>query len=490
MVWHRWLKLAAAVALAGPLLSPWQAEASQAAPAATGQQVHSALQALRPAVQVAGRSYPAEALADLMRRHNVPAVSIAVIRDGRLTWSGAFGTADPERRRAATPDTLFQAASISKPVAATAALRLVELGKLELDKPVNAALRSWRVPDADVAPGNAVTLRHLLTHTAGLTAQGFGGYAPGTALPTVTQVLDGTAPANSEAVRLTRVPGAEWRYSGGGFTVAQLLLTDVSGQAFPELMDTLVLRPAGMKDSTFVQPPTGERASRAAVAHLGNGKPVPGRHHLYPEMAAAGLWTTPADLARWAGALVSAYRGKEGGLLSPAMARQMLTPGKGDWGLGLGVRREGETVRFSHSGANEGFRSLMMVDPERGDGFVLMTNGDGGGKMFGPLVQAFGGLFGWQEAKPRILVPAAITPEERSAILGRYEGGPIVVEVALQGDRLIATQDGSETFELIPRGKDVFVSPDIGLRIEFVRDGKTGRVTELRSSGATLKRTN
>jgi CubicO group peptidase (beta-lactamase class C family) len=393
-------------------------------------------------------------------------------------------------RRAATTDTLFQAASISKPIAASAALKLVEQGQLSLDAPVNTGLKSWRIPDSAGAKGDAVTLRHLLTHTAGLTVHGFGGYRPGTAIPSVRQVLDGTAPANSGAVRLTAAPGSEWRYSGGGFTVLQLMLTDATGKSFADLMTGLVLRPAGMTRSSFVQPIPATAAMKAAVAHLGNGKPISGRYHLYPEMAAAGLWTTPSDLARWAGALGDAYNGKKGGLLSPVMTRQMLTPGKGDWGLGLGLRREGTTVRFSHSGANEGFRSLMIVDPVRGDGIVLMANSDSGGKLFGPLIQAVGGMFGWPEGQARVLVPAAISDQERASILGRYEGGPIVVEVALQGDRLMATQDGSETFELIPRGKDVFVAPDIGLRIDFVRDEKTGQIIELRSSGATLKRTN
>jgi CubicO group peptidase (beta-lactamase class C family) len=438
---------------------------------------------------VQGRTYKPESIAELMRRHQVPAVSIAVLRGNRIAWSGAFGVADPVAKRAATTDTLFQAASISKPIAASAALKLVEQGRLSLDAPVNAGLKSWRIPDSAAAKGDAVTLRHLLTHTAGLTVHGFGGYRPGTTLPSIRQVLEGAAPANSDAVRLTAVPGSEWRYSGGGFTVLQLMLTDATGQSFADMMTGLVLRPAGMARSSFVQPLRATAAMKVAVAHQGNGKPVPGRFHLYPEMAAAGLWTTPSDLARWAGELGAAYNGEKGRLLSPAMARQMLTPDKGNWGLGLGVRREGEIVRFSHSGANEGFRSLMIVDPVQGDGLVLMANSDSGGKLFGPLIQAVGGLFGWPEAQARVLVPAAISDEERASILGRYEGGPIVVEVALQGDRLLATQDGSETFELIPRGKDVFVAPDIGLRIEFVRDDKTNRVTQLKSSGATLKRT-
>lgn len=482
------IRLIVALALASAHSTSLQA-AAVVSDSRTGLQVERALTDLRPSVQVQGRTYQSETIMELMRRHQVPAVSIAVLRNNRIVWSGAFGVADPVTRRPVTTSTLFQAASISKPIAASAALKLVEQGRLDLDAPVNARLKSWRIADSGAAKGNAVTLRHLLTHTAGLTAHGFGGYRPGTALPTISQVLDGATPANSEAVRLTSAPGSEWRYSGGGYTVLQLLLTDATGKSFPDLLTSLVLRPAGMAHSTFVQPLPSALAMRAAVAHQGDGKPVAGRYHLYPEMAAAGLWTTPSDLARWAGALGAAYNGKKGELLSPVMAQQMLTPGKGDWGLGLGVRREGETIRFSHSGANEGFRSLMIVDPVRGDGLVLMANSDSGGKLFGPLVQAIGSLFAWPEAQARVLVPAAISDQERASILGRYKGGPIVVEVALKDGRLMATQDSSETFELIPRGKDVFVAPEIGLRIEFVRDEKTGGVTELKSGGATLKRT-
>jgi CubicO group peptidase (beta-lactamase class C family) len=457
-------RLVAALALAGSAFTSLQAATAAKPDSSTKLQVQRALSELRPSVQVQGRTYKPENITELMRRHQVPGISIAVLRGNRIAWSGAFGVADPVNRRAATTDTLFQAASISKPVAASAALKLIEQGQLSLDAPVNTRLKSWRIPDSAAAKGDTVTLRHLLTHTAGLTVHGFGGYRPGTTIPSVGQVLDGTPPANSGAVRLTTAPGSEWRYSGGGFTVLQLMLTDATGRSFADLMTDLVLRPAGMTRSSFVQPLPATVAMRAAVAHLGNGKPVPGRHHLYPETAAAGLWTTPSDLARWAGELGAAYNGEEGRLLSPAMARQMLTPDKGDWGLGLSVRREGDNVRFSHSGANEGFRSLMIVDPVRGDGLVLMANSDSGGKLFGPLIQAVGGLFGWPEAQARVLIPAAISNQERASILGRYEGGPIVVEVALQGDRLMATQDGSETFELIPRGKDVFVAPDIGLR--------------------------
>lgn len=451
-------------------------------------QIEQALGALQPAVQIAGREYAPTTLQALMEREKVPAVSIAVIRGNRIAWTGAFGVADTTSRRPVTPETLFQAASISKPVAATGALRMVEQGRLQLDRPVNEQLRSWRIPESTAAAGEPVTLRRLLTHTAGLTVHGFGGYAGGTRVPTLRQVLDGSAPANSDPVRIDLRPGSRWRYSGGGFTVAQQLMTDVSRTPFPQLMARLVLRPAGMSRSVYAQPlPTG-RARDAALAHRGDGSAVPGGFHVYPEQAAAGLWTTPSDLARWALALTASFNGREGGLLRPATATAMLTPGMGDFGLGLPVQGEGEWLRFSHSGSNEGYRALLMVHPRRGDGIVVMTNGDNGGKLFGPLNMALGRIMGWPNSTPRVLTPITLSAEDRAALLGRYQGGPISVEIALQGDRLIATQAGSGSFELVPIRPNVYAAPEIGMRIEAVRDAATGRVTALSAGGTTLPR--
>lgn len=193
--------------------------------------------------------------------------------------------------------TLFQAGSISKPVAALAALRLVEQGKLSLDEDVNAKLVSWKVPGNEFTKEQKVTLRRLLTHSAGLTVHGFPGYAAGAQVPTLVQVLNGEKPANTPAIRVDTVPGRLWRYSGGGYTIMQQLLIDVTQKSFPELMRQLVLEPAGMKHSTYEQPLPPARAGEAATAHDANGQPVKGQFHTYPEMAAAGLWTTPTDLA-------------------------------------------------------------------------------------------------------------------------------------------------------------------------------------------------
>ena len=457
-------------------------------PAAGEQGIETALSALKPGIQVAGRDYQPQSLADMMREQHVPAVSIAVVSGGRILWARAFGQADVAAGRPATTETLFQAASISKPVAATAALRLVEQGRLQLDRPVNEQLESWRLPDSEVAGGEPVTLRRLHSHNAGLTVSGFPGYAVDAPRPTLVQILDGTAPANSDPVRIDLKPGTSWRYSGGGFTVAQLLMMDVTDEGFPELMDRLVLGPLGMTRSSYRQPLPAESAAQAALAYGGDGTLVPGRYHIYPEMAAAGLWTTPTDLARWAIALSAAYNGTPGGVLRPETAAAMLTPGLGDRGLGVAVSGEGEWLRFSHGGSNEGYRAMLAAYPRRGEAVVVMTNGENGSAIIGPVMRAIGQMLGWPNSAPRIVTPAAISAEDRAAVIGRYGGGEFVVVVEQSGDRLVLTPGGGAPVELIAQGGDVFVAPENGMRFQFARDPASGQIVSVSAAGRTLPR--
>src|SRR5215204_2812751 len=292
------------------------------------------LSGLRPLVEVSGKSPVRWALAERMAHYNVPGISIAVVEGGRLSWARGVGLAQAGTTDSVTPTTLFQAASISKPVTATAMLRLVERGTLDLDADVNRYLTSWKVPDNKFTATEKVTLRRIVSHTAGLTVHGFPGYSPTGPMPTVVQVLDGKKPANTDAVRVDTTPGAISRYSGGGTTIMQQLLMDVTGRPFPALMQELVLGPAGMTNSTFEQPLPAARAGDASRAHDAKGKMVPGGWHVYPEMAPAGLWTTPTDLTNWAVAITAARAGKSTSLLSQSMVAQMLAPVKDGIGLG------------------------------------------------------------------------------------------------------------------------------------------------------------
>ena len=384
---------------------------------------------LIPLGAVHGAGAPPMSLIDRMARYKVPGVSVAVINNFEIEWARGYGVMEAGSDAPVTTETLFQAASISKPVAATAALRLVQEGRLSLDEDVNARLQSWQVPENERTRQEKVTLRRLVTHSAGLTVHGFRGYAKGEAVPITVQVLDGAAPANSAAIRADLVPGTKWRYSGGGYTVMQLMLADVTGQPFPALMRTLVLDPIGMTHSTYEQPLPPDRTGQAATGHRPGGQPVEGDWHTYPEMAAAGLWTTPSDLARFAIEVQHAKAGRSNKVLSAEMTRQMLTVQIGSYGLGPGVQGSGDSLSFSHGGANEGFRCFLYAYAETGQGVVIMTNSDNGGQVARELLGSIARTYGWPDFQ---------TDEGRkpiSAVLGdKIWGEGVEAAIALYHD--------------------------------------------------------
>lgn len=348
-----------------------------------------------------GGAQPAvRTLATRMTELGTPGVSIAFIENGRVSWARAYGVADTVERRPVTPETLFQAASMSKAVAAAGALRLVDQGRLDLDGDINARLKSWKVPDSPFTAERKVTLRELLSHTAGLTVSGFPGYVAGKPFPDTVQILNGTPPANTPAVRSWEAPGA-YAYSGGGFTVAQLAMVDTGGRPFPQLMETLVLRPAGMRRSTFVQPLPPGLLPKAASGHNAKSVVIPGGRNVYPEYAAAGLWTTPSDYGRFLIAVQNSQAGRRGALLSRAAAHAMLTPVDGNYGLGVGIGQWGGHPYFQHGGSNEGFQcnAMAFLDGSR-QGVVVMTNGAFGGLLAAEIIRALAIPYGWGEQDP------------------------------------------------------------------------------------------
>lgn len=311
---------------------------------------------------------------DQMRAHHIPGLSLAVVSKGAIVRAQGYGAAGSAGQAAVTPTTLFQAASISKFVSAVAALRLVEAGKLQLDTNVNRTLRGWQVPDNDFTVDSKVTLRGLLSNSSGLGVPSFPGYDVGAPLPTLKQVLDGTAPANTAPVRVEVAPRSQWRYSGGGFAVLQQLLTDVTGQPFERFMRDTVLAPFGMEHSTFEQTLPAAWAPTAAQGVM-DGKSLPGGHHRYPEMAAAGLWTTASDLARFAIGLQQGFAGRAGAPLSQAMSKEMMS--RQIRGEGLGVFVMGLTSAAPslwYGGRNKGFDSFLWFAPASEEGIVIMVN--------------------------------------------------------------------------------------------------------------------
>ncbi|SEJ38888.1 CubicO group peptidase, beta-lactamase class C family [Dyadobacter sp. SG02] len=418
-----------------------------------------------------------------MQKRRIPGLSLAIIQDGKILKAQSYGFIDKDGKVPVTTNTLFQAGSVSKSVAAMGALYLVETNKLSLDENVNVKLKSWKVPDNEFTNDKKVTLRGILSHTTGLTVHGFPGYAVGAKIPSVVQVLDGTAPANTPPVRVDFVPGSRWRYSGGGYTVMQQLMVDVTGAAFPEFMKSHVLSPLGMKNSTYQQPLPPELAKLTATGHYNNRSLVEGRWHIYPEMAAAGLWTTPSDLARFAISIQNAYAGKSGNVLSQSMTRQMLTDQKNRDGLGVFLQGDSTTLRFGHNGRDEGFDALLTASVDKGQGIVIMINANDNSHMMGRIVDFIADYYHW-EGFPVKTKPAAVAVNSKTlkAFEGRYElfNNRIVTFEAVD-QRLFTLEDGFVDEEFVPVADNTFTSTDRNVSVIFTADAN-GNVT-----GFTLK---
>ena len=342
-------------------------------------------------------------VAELLKKFDVPGVSIAVTKDFRIEWARGYGIADVETGAAVTPDTLFQAASISKPVAAMVSLRAVQDGRFGLDQDVNTILKSWKLPADDFMKGRPVTPRGLMSHTSG-TGDGFGfpGYPPDAPLPTLPQMLDGLQPSNRRAVRLERAPLTAYEYSGGGVMIQQLALTDAVGRPFESIAREWVLDPLGMTNSTYEQPLTAARAARAARAHDRAGARFPEARHVYPEQAAAGLWTTPTDLATFmievqaTLAVDPRVNAAAKGVLKRDTMLEMVTPvGVGPYAVGFAVEKEGEGWYFAHGGSNRGFRASVIAHRLKGYGLSIMTNGDRGSELIAELGRLIRQAYAW-----------------------------------------------------------------------------------------------
>ena len=413
-----------------------------------------------------------------MQKRGIPGLSLAIIQDGKILKAQSYGFIDKDGKVPVTTNTLFQAGSVSKSVAAMGALYLVEQNKLVLDEDVNVKLKSWKVPDNEFTNAKKVTLRGILSHTTGFTVHGFPGYTVGAEIPSLVQILEGTAPANTPPARVDFVPGSRWRYSGGGYTVMQQLMVDVTGAGFPEFMKSHVLSPLGMKNSTYQQPLPSDLAKLTATGHYGNRRSVEGRWHIYPEMAAAGLWTTPSDLARFAISIQHAYAGKSGSVLSQSMARQMLTDQKNRDGLGVFLQGDSTSLRFGHNGRDEGFDALLTASVDKGQGIVIMINANDNSHMMGRIVDFIADYYHW-DGFPVKNKLAAVDVDSKTLIAfeGRYElFNNRIVTLKADNQRLVTLEDGFVDEEFVPVAHNKFTSTDRNVSVIFNPDAY-GNVT-------------
>jgi CubicO group peptidase (beta-lactamase class C family) len=344
-------------------------------------------------------------LPQVMERFRVPGVSVAVIKDFKIDWAKGYGLADVESGMRVDADTMFQAASISKPVAAMAAVRAAQDGRFGLDQDINAILTSWKLPDSEFTRGHPVTPRALMSHTSGL-GDGFGfpGYHPSAPRPSLVEILNGSKPSNVGAVLMERPPFTAEKYSGGGVTLMQLAMVDALGRPYPEIMQSLVLGPIGMTNSAYEQPLSAAHDRHAARAHSGRGLAMDTKWHVYPELAAAGLWTTPTDLAKFAIEVQRTALGRSTRVLTRASVLEMLTPvGVGDYAVGFAITKKGEGWYFAHGGSNWGFQCSVIAHRVKGYGVAIMTNGDAGRPVINEIEARVAAAYGWDSLDKPVL---------------------------------------------------------------------------------------
>lgn len=424
---------------------------------------------LTPPIAARGRASVRRPLVQRMRELKVPGVSIAFVRNFQIEWAQGYGMADLAGEYPVTTETRFQAASISKCVAAVAALRLVERGALQLDEDVNAKLKSWKVPDNPLTLDERVTLRRLLSHAAGLSVSGFPGYPSGDSIPQLLNILDGGKPANNAAVRVECTPGMQYVYSGGGYEVLQQLLTDTTGDDFAEIVQADVFGRVHMKHSMFAQPLPSSYAADAATGYQGDGSPLPGRYYTYPELAAAGLWTTPSDIALLCIELMKARQGQTHRLLEPATAREMLSLQMKPSGLGFQLR-EGDAQWFLHTGTNAGFQSLLLFN-FAGNGVVIMTNSDSGMILIHEIVSTLALAYKWTDFYPEQRPIATLLPERLQSYAGVYAAGRAGnIRVEVRDDQLEIGSDTRPAVSFFPESEDVFFPETPGFKARFLRD--------------------
>jgi CubicO group peptidase (beta-lactamase class C family) len=396
----------------------------------------------------------------LMKLYDVPGFSVAVIDDYKIAWAKSYGVTEPGGKNPVTPRTLFQAGSISKPVAAAGMLALVQQGKLSLDEDVNVKLKSWKVPENDFTKTQKVTLRRLASHSAGLTVHGFPGYDVDEKVPTLVQIFNGEKPANTAAIRVDFVPGTDERYSGGGVTIEQQLMMDVSGKQFPALMKELMLDRVGMSDSSYEQPLPAARAAMTAGGAYGDGKPVHGKWHVYPEMAAAGLWTTPTDLAKFAIEIALSKQGKSNKVLTQKTTQEMLTLQSKSFGIGFGLnpKHPGE---FGHNGADEGFQALLVMNADTGQGVATMADSDYGILVADEYLRSVAKEYAWKYS------PGPRSAFTQLALLARLKG---LDAVLAKYDELKKSEDPkNRPEEQMGLGTNIFAPENLTMRSEYSR---------------------
>ncbi|MEO6612809.1 MAG: serine hydrolase domain-containing protein [Chitinophagaceae bacterium] len=390
-------------------------------------------------VKFAVKGQPLPTLQEQMAAFHVNGLSVAVINDYKVEWAKGYGWANLEEKKPMTPATLLEPGSISKSLNAIGVLKLVQDKKIDLQSDINRFLKSWQFPYDTVSHGKKITVANLLSHTAGLTVHGFPGYYYGDSIPTIVQILDGSRPANTAAVRSMFEPGLRHEYSGGGTMISQLIEMDITGKPYDQYIEETVFRPLGMNNSFFTQPPPVSKKELLATAYSGNGEPIKGNYPILVEQAAGGLWTTPSDLAKFVIEMQLSAQGKSNKILTKETTQLMLTPYIDEHAaLGVFIDKRNGTSYFQHTAGNQGFSGIYYGSLEEGKGFIAFINSDAGFAVLNQLMNSVATVYNWKgmasQVKPIVKETIELPITSANSYTGLYREQKGAMAVITQKD--------------------------------------------------------
>ncbi len=430
-----------------------------------------------------------QSISNQMQAYKLKGLSIAVIDNFEVVWAKAYGISESENNTAATTKTVFQAGSMSKTVNALALLKWAEDKGVDLDADVNSMLKSWQVPNKNNRADRVVTLRMLLSHTAGLSVHGFGGYRKPDNLPSVLQILKGEKPANSRPVIPTILPNIEILYSGGGTTLSQLILMENTGVSYEQYVRQNILTPLGLANAFYSVELDQYGQQEVAHAHVKNGKPIKNLYNFYPESAAAGLWTNPTDLATILIDLQESLRGHKAQVLSQSAAQEMITPPLSDGltALGIFAYKKGDETYLYHSGSTRGFLGEYIISSTTGQGLVVMINGEDS-RIIEEIKKSVAQAYQWPGFEPKEKADISFSDNDIQAYSGTYQFKKRQVTVRYEKEAFSISEKGKWSGELIPLSRTSFVvegiNPETTIEFETNEDGV---VTEIKATqGATI----
>ena len=441
--------------------------------------IESVEKGLLEAVSIKGLKTKTKTLQEQIQYFRVPGVSIAVIDNYEIAWAKGYGNKQLGMVDPVSPETLFQAGTLTMALTAAGVLKAVDSGLIDLDGDIDAYLENWSIRTQSDAGAGRITPLSLLMHTAGISDQTFAGYPEGQELPDLTAILNGEKPASTPLIWRRWPIGNEPRFSQAGYLILQKIIADTSGLDFVSFINTNILSPAEMGLSLIAAQLAEDIRFQAASGHLREGQPLEGKWKGHPELAVSGLWTTASDLARFALTLISDARGLTSTLLSPASARRMLTPQLYNQGIAFTVDDSGDNLNFHLRGSADGFRGFLVAYPATGRGAVILTNSDNGQYLIEEILRALAAAYEWPHFKQQEKTLLRLDPSAYDQYVGRYEVNPdYILTITHEDYYLIIQPTGQAPTRFYVENPTLFFSTSPYIQIQFFKDA-AGNVDSL-----------